>query len=152
VSQQQGTRRAWRRYTAKQREAAIESVEALGLTGAAREHGARTTDHGPRTTDHGPRTTDHGQTLRMRSTSGRLQSEAHSEGAFGILAQVAPPLSAPSLRPADVARVLVGLVVTVWARTPEPSPPRPPGRALARRALPRGRPDARGGRGGAAKP
>jgi len=39
VSQQQGTRRARRRYTAKQREAALESVEALGLTGAAREHG-----------------------------------------------------------------------------------------------------------------
>ncbi len=58
-----------------------------------------------------------GETLRMRSTPGRAQNKAHSEGAFGLLAQTAPPLRVPSLRPVDVAFSVLALVVTTWART-----------------------------------
>lgn len=58
-----------------------------------------------------------GETLRMRSTQGRAQNKAHSEGAFGLLAQTAPPLRVPSLRPVDVAFSVLALVVTTWART-----------------------------------
>ncbi len=53
----------------------------------------------------------------MRSTPGRAQNKAHSEGAFGLLAQTAPPLRVPSLRPVDVAFSVLALVVTTWART-----------------------------------
>ncbi len=58
-----------------------------------------------------------GDTLRMRSTPGRAQNKAHSEGAFGLFAQIAPLLSIPTLRAIDVARAVLVLVVTTWART-----------------------------------
>lgn len=58
-----------------------------------------------------------GETLRMRSTPGRAQNKAHSEGAFGLLAQIAPALSVPSLRPVEVAFAVLALVVATWART-----------------------------------
>lgn len=57
-----------------------------------------------------------GETLRQRATPYRPQNKAHSEGAFGLLAQTAPPLVVPSLDPEVVARTLVLLVVTTWAR------------------------------------
>jgi hypothetical protein len=58
-----------------------------------------------------------GDTLRMRSTPGRAQNKAHSEGAFGLLAQTAPPLVVPSVARRDVAFAALALVLTTWART-----------------------------------
>lgn len=58
-----------------------------------------------------------GETLRQRATPFRPQNKAHSEGGFGLFAQTAPPLSVPSLVPAEIARTVLALVVVTWART-----------------------------------
>lgn len=57
------------------------------------------------------------ETLRMRATPARPQNKAHVEGAFGLFAQTVPPLVLDMLRePSSLARQLVLLVATTWAR------------------------------------
>jgi hypothetical protein len=55
-------------------------------------------------------------TLRTRSTPGRAQNKAHVEGAFGLFAQVLPALviTAPTRR--ELARQILELVATTFAR------------------------------------
>ena len=55
---------------------------------------------------------------RIRATTERPQNKAHVEGAFGLFSQVLPDLVLDTQRSAhDVARALLVLVVTIWART-----------------------------------
>jgi len=52
-----------------------------------------------------------------RSTPARPQSKAHVEGAFGLFQQVAPDMALLPTNPRELARQLVALTVTTWART-----------------------------------
>ncbi|MFH1464309.1 MAG: hypothetical protein ABIO70_07970 [Pseudomonadota bacterium] len=52
-----------------------------------------------------------------RSTRGRPQSKAHIEGGFGLFQQVAPVMALLPTSPRELARQLVALTVTTWART-----------------------------------
>jgi hypothetical protein len=59
-----------------------------------------------------------GDTVLIRATPARPQNKAHCEGAFGLFSQMLPALVLDTQRGAhDVARALLVLVVTVWART-----------------------------------
>lgn len=59
-----------------------------------------------------------GDTRRMRATPFRPQNKAHVEGAFGLFSQVLPPLVLDTHQsPHDLARCLLGIVVTLWACT-----------------------------------
>lgn len=54
---------------------------------------------------------------RMRATPARPQNKAHVEGAFGLFAQTVPPLVLDMPQePSSLARQLVLLVATTWAR------------------------------------
>lgn len=55
-------------------------------------------------------------TLLIRATPGRGQAKAAVEGAFGLFAQTAPPLTVTTSSPRELARDIVRLVTTVWAR------------------------------------
>jgi hypothetical protein len=58
-----------------------------------------------------------GDTLRIRATPERPQNKAHAEGAFGLFAQEVPPLGLDTtFDKAAIARQLVALVATTWAR------------------------------------
>lgn len=59
-----------------------------------------------------------GDAIRIRATVERPQNKAHVEGAFGLFSQVLPDLVLDTRRSThDVARALLVLVVTIWART-----------------------------------
>lgn len=59
-----------------------------------------------------------GDAIRIRATIERPQNKAHVEGAFGLFSQVLPDLVLDTRRSThDVARALLVLVVTIWART-----------------------------------
>jgi hypothetical protein len=59
-----------------------------------------------------------GVTIRIRATPERPQNKAHVEGAFGLFSQILPQLALDTSAGAyGVARSLLGLVVTIWART-----------------------------------
>jgi hypothetical protein len=59
-----------------------------------------------------------GDSIRIRATPARPQNKAHVEGAFGLFSQILPALVLDTQRSAhDIARALLVLVVTVWART-----------------------------------
>lgn len=59
-----------------------------------------------------------GDAIRIRATLERPQNKAHVEGAFGLFSQVLPDLVLDTRRSThDVARALLVLVVTIWART-----------------------------------
>lgn len=59
-----------------------------------------------------------GDTILIRATPERPQNKAHCEGAFGLFSQMLPALVLDTQRSAhDVAKALLVLVVTVWART-----------------------------------
>lgn len=51
------------------------------------------------------------------ATPYRPQNKAHVEGAFGLFQQMAPALVVATLVPREIARRLLELVVTTWART-----------------------------------
>lgn len=53
----------------------------------------------------------------IAATLARPQNKAHVEGAFGLFAQRVPALVMGSLVPRDVAKTLLELVFTTWART-----------------------------------
>ncbi len=57
-----------------------------------------------------------GDTLHLRTTPGRPQNDAPIEGAFGLFAQTAPPLVIAGATPRDLARAIVLLALTIWAR------------------------------------
>ena len=57
------------------------------------------------------------QTLLIPATKGRPQNKAHVEGAFGLFRQAVPPLVLDGHTERDVARELLRLVITTWART-----------------------------------
>ena len=58
-----------------------------------------------------------GATMRMHATKGRAQNKAHVEGAFGLFFQVMPLLAITAAAPREMARQLLQIVVTTWART-----------------------------------
>lgn len=58
-----------------------------------------------------------GETKAIAATLARPQNKAHVEGAFGLFAQMVPMLVMASLAPRDVAKTLLELMVTTWART-----------------------------------
>ena len=58
-----------------------------------------------------------GETLLIPATPARGQSKARVEGAFGLLAQTAPPLTINAPSPREAARQLLALAVVIWART-----------------------------------
>lgn len=57
------------------------------------------------------------ETLLIAATPGRPQNKAHVEGAFGLFFQMRPPLAVMAATDREVARQIVRLVVTTWART-----------------------------------
>ena len=57
-----------------------------------------------------------GDTMKIRATAYRPENKAHVEGSFGLFSQVTPALRIESLDPQRVARDVVTLVVTTWAR------------------------------------
>jgi hypothetical protein len=59
-----------------------------------------------------------GDTLKIRATPYRPENKAHVEGGFGLLSQTMPPLALPATAdPADLARALAKLAMTIWGRT-----------------------------------
>ena len=52
----------------------------------------------------------------MHATKGRGQNKAHVEGAFGLFAQIVPPLLISASSPKDIAREVLQIVVQTWAR------------------------------------
>lgn len=58
-----------------------------------------------------------GDTAVERATPHRPQNKAHVEGAFGLFQQVAPALVVALGPPREMARQVLELVVTLWART-----------------------------------
>lgn len=58
-----------------------------------------------------------GDTSIVRATPFRPQNKAHVEGTFGLFQQVAPALVVSLGAPREVARQLLELIVTTWART-----------------------------------
>jgi len=58
-----------------------------------------------------------GDTIRIRTTQGRPQNNAHVEGSFGLFAQMAPDLDVQAACPKDFAAHILRLVVQAWART-----------------------------------
>jgi hypothetical protein len=59
---------------------------------------------------------NHG-TRVVYAARGRPQSKGHVEGAFGLFAQQAPRLAIDAHTPGELARQVLALVVTTWART-----------------------------------
>jgi hypothetical protein len=55
--------------------------------------------------------------IKIRATVGRAQNKAHVEGAFGLFAQTAPPLSLSARTLKQLAAQTLVLAVTIWART-----------------------------------
>jgi hypothetical protein len=58
-----------------------------------------------------------GDAKLIAATLARPQNKAHVEGAFGLFAQMVPMLVMGSLVPRDVAKTVLELMVTTWART-----------------------------------
>ena len=56
-------------------------------------------------------------TLLIPATRGRPQNKGHVEGAFGLFQQTVPPIALHADTEREVARELLRLVVTTWART-----------------------------------
>ena len=96
-------------------QAVVEAFEdALSTTGASPE--ALLLDNRP--SNHTDEVVDAlGDTIKLRATVRRPQNKAHVEGAFGLFAQTAPQLCLNTLDPQILARKVLDLVVTTWART-----------------------------------
>ncbi|HGY10435.1 MAG TPA: transposase [Oceanithermus profundus] len=56
-------------------------------------------------------------TVKVAATPFRPQNKAHAEGAFGLFRQTVPKLRLSRLEPERLARDVLSLVVTTWART-----------------------------------
>ncbi|MEI8259849.1 MAG: hypothetical protein WCJ30_29695, partial [Deltaproteobacteria bacterium] len=70
-----------------------------------------------------------GDSLRVRATPERPQNKAHIEGAFGLFSQVLPPLVIDTRRRArDLAKCILVIATTLWARTTNHRPRRSRGR------------------------
>lgn len=101
---------------AEDEEAVVEAFEA----------GVETTGEPPLSLELDNRPSNHGsevaealgQTIRLRSTPGRPQSNPHAEGAFGLFQQVAPSLALDTKGGGrEVARQVLELVAVTWARS-----------------------------------
>lgn len=57
-----------------------------------------------------------GDTVHIRTTLGRPQTDAPVEGAFGLFRQTAPPLVVQGRTEEDLARAILALFLTVWCR------------------------------------
>ncbi len=57
-----------------------------------------------------------GDTMHIRTTLGRPQTDAPVEGAFGLFRQTAPPLVVHGRTEEDLARAILALFLTVWCR------------------------------------
>jgi hypothetical protein len=57
-----------------------------------------------------------GDTGHIRTTLGRPQTDAPVEGAFGLFRQTAPPLVVHGRTDEELARAILALFLTVWAR------------------------------------
>lgn len=76
---------------------------------------ALTTDN--RAPNHAPEVADaRGDTLHVRTTLGRPQNDGPVEGAFGLFQQTAPPLVVHGDTEEALARSMLALVLTVYAR------------------------------------
>lgn len=58
-----------------------------------------------------------GETMIIPATPYRPQNKAHVEGGFGLFQHIAPALVITASAPREVARRVLELVVTTWART-----------------------------------
>lgn len=94
--------------------AVVEAFEdAVATTGAAPL--ALNTDN--YAANHAPEvTTALGDTLHIRTTLGRPQTDAPVEGAFGLFRQTAPPLVVCGLDPKQLAHAVLVLLLTLWCR------------------------------------
>lgn len=57
-----------------------------------------------------------GDTLHIRATLGRPQSDSPIEGAFGLFQQSAPPLVVEGATPRETARSMLALALKIWGR------------------------------------
>lgn len=57
------------------------------------------------------------ETTVMYARKGRPQNKAHVEGAFGLFSHQVPPIHIEAKEPRELARQVLELVVTTWART-----------------------------------
>jgi hypothetical protein len=92
-------------------EALADGVETTGSLPLALELDGRPSNH----TDQVSQAL--GETIPLRSTPGKPQSNPFIEGAFGLFQQTAPPLVIDTLDPKETARQVLALVITTWART-----------------------------------
>lgn len=58
-----------------------------------------------------------GETIIIRSTPGKPQSNPYVEGSFGLFEQTAPPLVVDGHNRKEIARQILALVLVTWART-----------------------------------
>jgi hypothetical protein len=56
-------------------------------------------------------------TTLLPATPGRPQNKGHVEGAFGLFFQVLPALVLTAVSPRELARQILQLAITIWART-----------------------------------
>jgi hypothetical protein len=108
-------------------------------------HAIETTGSAPLALELGGRPSNHseevdqalGETMAIRSTPGKPQSNPHVEGAFGLFEQTAPPLAVDAQDPREAARQLLALVLVTWARTLNHKPRDDRGgRVLTRKVIP----------------
>jgi hypothetical protein len=91
---------------------------------AAFEDGVATTGQAPLALTTDNRAPNHtpevdaalGDTVHLRTTPARPQNNSPVEGAFGLFAQTAPPLVVEGDTPRHLARAILILVLTTWAR------------------------------------
>ena len=89
------------------------------------DDGVRTTGSLPLALDLDGRPSNHcdevdqetGETIIIRSTPGKPQSNPHVEGSFGLFEQTAPPLVVDGRNRKEMARQILALVLITWART-----------------------------------
>jgi hypothetical protein len=65
-----------------------------------------------------------GETILVRSTPGKPQSNPHVEGSHGLFAQTAPPLVVDGHDRKEMAHQILALVLVTWARTLNHNPRR----------------------------
>ena len=76
---------------------------------------ALNTDNYP--ANHAPEVEDAlGDTLHIRTTLGRPQTDAPVEGAFGLFRQTAPPLVVSGANQEQLARAVLAVFLTIWCR------------------------------------
>jgi hypothetical protein len=96
------------------------------------DHGLRTAGSPPVALELDGRPSNHcdevhqatGQTIIIRSTPGKPQSNPHVEGSHGLFAQTAPPLVVDGHDRKEMAHQILAIVLLTWARTLNHNPRR----------------------------